>query len=153
MELNVGIGDIVTIIPEEQERIYTSYESWFEFYGVSKKQWQQGIEPPIENEMFVVKAIAPHHQFNNGAIGLIENCKTGFQYLYDIEALKPYTENLQTKDNIYFNIINHLMERNSELELQYDFSRHEREIIKKCQATLNDLKVVCESFNKIMEEI
>lgn len=153
MELNVGIGDIVTIIPEEQGGIYTDYENWFEFYGVSKQHWQRHIDPPIENEMFVVKAIAPHHQFYDRVIGLIENCKTGFRYLYDIEALKPYTENLQTKDNTYFKIIRHLKTRVCELERQCDFSRNERETVKKYRATLNDLKVVCESFKEIMEEI
>lgn len=153
MELNVGIGDIVTIIPEEQERIYTNYENWFGFYGVSKEQWSQDEDPFVENEIFVVRAIAPHHQLYNRAIGLIENCRTRQRYLYDIEALKPYTENLQTKDNIYFNIINHLMERIVELERQHRISCDERETVKKYRATLNDLKVVCESFKEIMEEI
>lgn len=153
MNLNVGIGDIVTIIPEEQGRIYTKYEKWFEFYGISKEQWSQEEDPPIENEVFVVRAIAPHHQFYDRVIGLIENCKTGFQYLYDIEALKPYTENLQAKDNTYFNIINHLKIRVCELEQQCKVSYDEREIVKKYRATLDNLKVVCESFKEIMEEI
>lgn len=153
MNLNVGVGDIVTVIPDEQGRIYTDYKNWFEFYGISNERWQQNADPLIENEMFVVKAIAPHHQFYDRVIGLIENCKTGFRYLYGIEALKPYTENLQTKDNVYINIINHLKTRVCELERQCDFSRNERETVKKYRATLDDLKVVCESFKEIMEEI
>ena len=152
MNLSVGIGDIVTIIPKEQSGIYTTYENWFEFYGVSKKQWQRDTHPHIENEMFVVKAIAPHHQYSK-VIGLIENCKTGLQYLYNIEALKPYTENLQTKDDTYFKIINHLVKRVHELEQQCEISCNKIKAIKKYKATLDNLKVVCESFNEIMEEI
>ena len=153
MNLNVGVGDIVTVIPDEQGRIYTDYKNWFEFYGISNERWQQNADPLIENEMFVVKAIAPHHQFYDRVIGLVENCKTGFRYLYDIEALKLYTENLQTKDNVYLNIINHLKTRVCELERQCKISYDERETVKKYRATLDDLKVVCESFKEIMEEI